>query len=175
MSLTKESLKKAGVKAVRSAAVAKTSSRRLATVAASGKLSPGTVKGEFEQRDFSVSPVGLAGTQYHRAYQMWDKFPIGSKLELRLEPTNPHDKHAVQVLVDGEMIGYVEKAHSARVASCLGMGMEYDCTVVQKDGQLRPYHQVKLQVTFTLYVRKGALNLVDPNRLQYWGEPPQSV
>jgi hypothetical protein len=169
MSLTRKSTKDAEVKA--SAA----RQPRLATVASPEKALAGIVKGEFERREFSVSPIGLAGAQYHKAYQVWDKFPIGANLELRLEPTNPHDKHAVQVLVDDEMLGYVEKSHSARIASCLGMGMEYNCTVVQKDGQQRPYHQVKLQVSFILYVRKGALNLVDPNRLQYWGEPPQSA
>jgi hypothetical protein len=144
---------------------------RTATLAAPEEASAEVV-GDFERRSFSVAPVGLAGLQYTTAYQIWDRFPNGTRLELRLEPGHPKDKHAVQVLVDGVRIAYVHRDNAQQVSHYLGMGMEYDCFVVQRDAAVTPYHQVKVQISFGFFVPKGALNLTSPNSTQFWGNPP---
>jgi hypothetical protein len=77
---------------------------------------------------FETSVVGM---QYHHnllkfsvdenfKWESEDGHRVGYRLEneitLRREPNNKYDKHAVQVLMDGDLIGYIPK-ESARIIS----------------------------------------------------------
>lgn len=54
----------------------------------------------------------------------------GDILYLELEPDNKHDKYAVKVLFEDEIIGYVESDSSEEISQLLETSRDYDCTVI---------------------------------------------
>lgn len=58
---------------------------------------------------------------------------VGDRLEFRLEPANPVDPHATQVLFKGERrIGYVPAQYSRLFARLLGQGQQLDASAVRR-------------------------------------------
>lgn len=53
----------------------------------------------------------------------------GVVLTLECEPNNKYDAHAVKVLYDNKMIGYVERDFSEKVSLIVNSGDEYECIV----------------------------------------------
>lgn len=60
----------------------------------------------------------------------------GGRLEYRCdatlvrEPANPHDPHAVEVVVHGERVGYIARVVSETVASRIGdLHVRLDCVI----------------------------------------------
>ena len=54
----------------------------------------------------------------------------GDLLELKPEPSNKYDPHAVKVLYDERFIGYVEQESSEEISQLIKSGVDYNCEVV---------------------------------------------
>lgn len=54
----------------------------------------------------------------------WDCFA-----ELRPEPTNEFDPHAIAVIVDGMRVGYIAKNHARKVKTYIKDVMRLECTI----------------------------------------------
>ncbi len=54
----------------------------------------------------------------------------GVVLTLECEPDNKYDAHAVKVLYDNKMIGYVERDLSEEVSLIVNSDNEYECNVL---------------------------------------------
>lgn len=59
-----------------------------------------------------------------------DDVSSGDYLELKPEPTNKYDPHAVKVLYDDRFIGYVEQDLSEEVSQLIESGVDYNCEVI---------------------------------------------
>ena len=46
----------------------------------------------------TLATVKIAGTQYHVGSDLLNTFKVGDAIDLRLEPANPYDNKAVEVL-----------------------------------------------------------------------------
>lgn len=63
----------------------------------------------------------IAGSSYcDRA--VLDQLTVGTYIDLVAEPTNPHDKNAIMLTLNGEKIGYVPKSDCTAYISCLKLG-----------------------------------------------------
>lgn len=58
---------------------------------------------------------------------------VGTPARLVPEPTNPHDANAIQVVIDGEHVGYVARKDQASIATRKGW------TVVELDTRVFNY------------------------------------
>jgi hypothetical protein len=64
----------------------------------------------------------VAGLQYYDALEVWAELKIGTKLTLEPEPTNPYDRHAIRVLHNGRMLGYLPRNENRHMAKLLNAG-----------------------------------------------------
>ncbi len=53
-------------------------------------------------------------------------YRLENKITLRREPDNKYDKHAVQVLMDGELIGYIPKEDARIISKELDKGIIFE-------------------------------------------------
>ena len=58
----------------------------------------------------------LAGFVYHAEDHKLRSIPAGAELQLELESGNRYDPYAVNVLYNGEQIGYIKRVHSQTIA-----------------------------------------------------------
>jgi HIRAN domain len=72
----------------------------------------------------------IAGGWYHGLREARTSIVNGELLQLRAEPDNPHDAHAVAVCRAGLLLGYIPRAANAPVARLLGEGADIRCEVV---------------------------------------------
>jgi hypothetical protein len=63
-----------------------------------------------------------AGLAHHEAKEVWEELRPGDRLELRREPSNPHDPYAVQIWREGRLLGYLPRADNRDVARQLDRG-----------------------------------------------------
>lgn len=81
-----------------------------------------------------VQSSPLAGSQYHALATLAPGMQVGDELELRREPDNRHDAHAVLVLWRGEKLGYLPRRENRSVAQAMDAGRKLRATV----NRLRP-------------------------------------
>jgi len=70
-----------------------------------------------------------AGLAHHEAKEVWEELRPGDRLELRREPSNPHDANAVQVWRDGRLLGYLPRADNRDVARQLDRGQPLEARI----------------------------------------------
>jgi hypothetical protein len=70
-----------------------------------------------------VQSSPLAGSQYYALGTLAAQMKVGDELQLRREPDNRHDPHAVLVLWRGEKLGYLPRKENRAVAKAMDEGM----------------------------------------------------
>ena len=96
---------------------------------------------------------GVAGAAQHHADALAsDAAGPGAPLELRRDPGNPHDEHAIAVLAGGEQVGWVPREIAAEIAPGLDAGRPWTAVVLR---ELRPSPRDP---------RKGITMLLAPDR-----------
>jgi hypothetical protein len=70
-----------------------------------------------------VQSSPLAGSQYYALGTLAAQMKVGDELQLRREPDNRHDPHAVLVLWRGEKLGYLPRKENRAVAKAMDDGM----------------------------------------------------
>lgn len=71
--------------------------------------------------------IPVAGTSFKAVGVMKVMQSTSTETTLQPEPTNPHDKEAVKVLVGGQEVGYVPRGKRVSPDACVSvfrMGME---------------------------------------------------
>lgn len=76
----------------------------------------------------------VAGTRHYLTYEQASKIDLYSVVELKLEDDNKFDCYAVAVLVDGVVIGYVNKLFCATVRKLMERNLK--CYIAQISGTL---------------------------------------
>ncbi len=77
----------------------------------------------------------VAGVTFEGRQQVVSGLRPGDTLQLRREPHNPHDPHAVKVLTaTGVPVGYLSARVASRIAPSLDAGARYRVTVAQVTG-----------------------------------------
>jgi 2-polyprenyl-6-methoxyphenol hydroxylase-like FAD-dependent oxidoreductase len=66
-----------------------------------------------------IQSAAVAGFRHHRAPALFDQLRPGDALTLKREPDNPHDRHAIQVLWQGQLLGYVPRQNNQALAWAL--------------------------------------------------------
>ena len=93
----------------------------------------------------TLAIVKVAGIQHYSARDVFTKFKSGDTLELRLEPSNPYDPKAVEVLWQGSdivqwpaplKVGYVPKMLAQAISALIEAGYEISVKITED----RPQH-----------------------------------
>ncbi len=63
-----------------------------------------------------IQSAAVAGFRHHQAPTLFDQLRPGDTLTLRREPDNPYDRHAIQVLWQGQLLGYVPRRNNQALA-----------------------------------------------------------
>jgi len=61
----------------------------------------------------------VAGVKFRRKAFDEAKVQRGDRLELKPEPTNKYDPHAIQIVKDGQHIGYVPRTHNKEIVEAI--------------------------------------------------------
>ena len=90
----------------------------------------------------------IAGFQYHDGALALKKLKPGKKLELIVEPDNPHDPDAVAIYRKGVHLGYVPGDSNAALAQLLRFGHAnvLECRIMQVDKEADPWKQVRVGI-----------------------------
>ncbi|KJD31245.1 hypothetical protein PK35_15530 [Tamlana nanhaiensis] len=75
------------------------------------------------QRDYFLR-FNIAGFSYYEGAIAFKKLQIGKKLNLKPEPKNVHDKHAVEIYFKTLKLGYIPRQDSRKIALLLKYGFD---------------------------------------------------
>jgi hypothetical protein len=73
------------------------------------------------QIQLQISPV--RGYHYRQSTTLLSDLPPGTPIQLRPEPTNPHDPHAVAIYWADQHIGYLPRENNKIAAHLLAQGL----------------------------------------------------
>lgn len=86
----------------------------------------------------------VRGIDHYRGAVVETNASPGQRLELVREPGNPHDRNAVQVLVEERVVGYINKQMAARVAKLMDAGVPLE--TVSLAGCPRGRNESRIQI-----------------------------
>jgi hypothetical protein len=70
----------------------------------------------------------------------------GSQLELKAEPSNPHDSFAVVIYLDNLKLGYVPRSDNKHLSRLIEQGAKLDCRVIEIDPEAGVWNMVRVEV-----------------------------
>jgi hypothetical protein len=88
----------------------------------------------------------LAGFQYHRASAIWPFLRVGESLQLRREPSNPHDRFAVAVWFKNEHLGYIPQRENRTLAKLLDQGERLEASIIRLLEEQNPWRKIRIRV-----------------------------
>jgi len=74
----------------------------------------------------------IAGFQYYRGEQLWDFLRQDLPLQLRREPRNRFDCHAVAVYWNGNKLGFIPRSENLAIASLLDHGQQLEARIARQ-------------------------------------------
>lgn len=83
------------------------------------------------RRDYFIR-FTIAGFSYYEGAIAFPKLKIGKKLELKREPENSYDKHAIMLYRKGLKLGYIPKDKNRHISLLLKNGLVTFEAVIQK-------------------------------------------
>ena len=88
----------------------------------------------------------LAGYPYYQADRVLDTLRVGTTLVLRREPTNPFDRHAVEILTtDGVKLGYVPRTSVRAIARNLDRGIPVKARICQLNREDESWRRIHVE------------------------------
>jgi hypothetical protein len=66
-----------------------------------------------------IQSAAVAGFRYHQAPALFEQLRPGDALTLKREQDNPYDRQAIQVLWQGQLLGYVPRSNNQALAWAL--------------------------------------------------------
>ena len=97
-----------------------------------------------------VQDSPLAGSQYHAAAAVWQHLQVGDRLTLVREADNRHDRNAVRVDWNGQVLGYVPRAENRAVAAALDRGERLEARISALRADRDPWRRIAFAVYLTL-------------------------
>ena len=73
----------------------------------------------------------LAGIQNYKHSEAFRELLTGAELELKMNPDNVHDCHAVEVYHGGHQVGHLKRVHCESVCAALAGGLAISCRLVR--------------------------------------------
>lgn len=106
-----------------------------------------------------IQSAAVAGFRHHQAPTLFDQLRPGDTLTLRREPDNPFDRHAIQVLWQGQLLGYVPRRNNQALAWALDQNPQIGDPQLS-DPQLSDQHNAErnLHRNFQISARISALH-----------------
>jgi hypothetical protein len=92
----------------------------------------------------------VAGFTFYEGALVFPELKIGSRLELKTEPQNIHDGHAVALYFSGRKIGFIPRRSNQSVSKLLNAGYQIFEAVIQ---QLAPEEYPEQQVRVALFIK----------------------
>jgi hypothetical protein len=90
----------------------------------------------------------IAGFGHHNGVEVFDELKIGTKVELRYEPDNPHDSEAVAIYYANTKIGYVPTGKNSELFMLLYYGHDdlFETYINMFDEKAHPERQFRVAV-----------------------------
>ena len=109
-----------------------------------------TVPAKHSQATLLVQSSPLAGSQFHELPDLVSQIRVGAALTLKRDPTNPHDKNAIQVLWQGHMLGFVPRRENRAVAHAMDRGDPLVARVVALRPDESPWRRLRFEISMRL-------------------------
>lgn len=93
-----------------------------------------------------IQQCHLAGFQYHEGETLWSYLTVGDRLELRREPDNPHDSHAIRVDWNGRKLGYLPRTQNQTTALMLDNQVALEARIGGLERHKNPWRRVAVEV-----------------------------
>ena len=93
----------------------------------------------------------LAGFGHHGGAKFFDELRIGTEVDLRYEPDNPHDPEAVAIYYGDTKIGYVPTGKNSELYTLLFFGHDdlFEAYISMRDESVHPERQLRVAVKIT--------------------------
>ncbi len=84
-----------------------------------------------KQEQHWIADTSVAGLQYYRGNDLAELISVGDELNLRRQPENPYDEHAVMVMWHHNKIGYVPRALAQSIDRQMTAGVPITASIVE--------------------------------------------
>jgi hypothetical protein len=93
----------------------------------------------------------IAGFGHHDGVNVFNELKIGTKVDLRYEPKNPHDPEAVAIYYGEARIGYVPAGKNSELFTLLYYGHDdlFEAYINMYDDRAHPERQFRVAVKIT--------------------------
>lgn len=89
----------------------------------------------------------IAGFQYYAGESLLSQLAPGVRLELRCEPGNPYDKHAVAVLTAaGAKLGYLPRHTNRQASRLLKQGIRVHAHIIKRNSEAPAWRMVRIRL-----------------------------
>lgn len=122
----------------------------LAPLARAADTSSPPTEQKRSQASLLIQSSPLAGSQFHALPAVVDQIRVGDPLTLQREPDNPHDSHAVQVLWQAHMLGYVPRRENRAIARALDQQIPLDARVIALRPNETPWKRLRFEISMPL-------------------------
>ena len=102
------------------------------------------------QATLLIQSSPLAGSQFHALPDVVAKIRVGDSLTLKRQPDNPHDSNAIQVLWQGQLLGFVPRRENKAVARAMDRGEPLVARVVALRPDESPWRRLRFEISVRL-------------------------
>jgi len=102
--------------------------------------------GTIPTRRYQIQTFQLAGFDHHDGEALWNYLTVGDSLQLRREPANPHDAHAIRVDWNGRKLGYVPRTENRATAKLMDQGKWLEARICRLQRRDNPWRRVEVEV-----------------------------
>lgn len=92
----------------------------------------------------------LAGSQFHALPEVVSQIQVGDTLTLKRAPTNPHDSNAIEVLWQGQLLGFVPRRENKAIARAMDRGEPLVARVVALRPEESPWRRLRFEISVQL-------------------------
>lgn len=102
------------------------------------------------QATLLIQSSPLAGSQFHALPEVISQIRVGDSLTLKREPNNAHDTNAIQVLWQGQQLGFVPRRENKAVARAMDRGEPLVARVVALRPEESPWRRLRFEISVRL-------------------------
>ena len=108
------------------------------------------------ERSRNLLDCHIAGFTYYDGLDVIERLKLGTAVNLKPEPENPHDPYAVAIYFEGKKIGYIPQAKNSPVSNLLyfGHGDIVEARINHHNPEAGPENQFRIVIKIR-DIRKG--------------------
>ena len=103
------------------------------------------------RRGILLLETTVAGYRFYEGERVWEKLRQGDALELRREPSNPHDHRAIALYWNGAKLGYIPRVDNTVLANFLDNGFGLEAGIKAKNPGSQPWEKLEVRVSLGEY------------------------